>query len=116
MNVPSRIFDLGVGGAAALRASHPTEADLFFDFLIGLPEKKIRRDRGPKDRHHHRQKTRVETESGNECRLEHLAPIGPGKHRRADISEERQRQPLERSGNQTIRAPDLQREDRQRHG
>ena len=56
INVPSGVSNRGVGRPATLGASHAAEADLFFHFLIGLPEKKIGRNRGPKDRYQHRQK------------------------------------------------------------
>ena len=39
VDIPSRIFHLGVRSPAPLRASHAAETDFFFDFLIGLPEK-----------------------------------------------------------------------------
>src|SRR5262249_11577247 len=66
VNIPSRILHLRVRSSAPLRASYAAKTDFFFDFLIGLPEKQIRRDRGAENCYQSCQKGRIETELRNE--------------------------------------------------
>ena len=114
MNIPSRIFYLRVRSPAPLGASHAAETDLFFDFLIGLPEKQVRRDGRAEDCHQRRQKRRVKTESRYERRLNHREPIRSSKESRTNVSKQRQHQPFEGASDQTVRTPNLKRQNNQR--
>src|SRR5262249_3683618 len=108
---PASVFHLGIGSPAALGPGDAAKADLFFHFLIGLPEKKVRRDRGTEDGHQRRQERRIETELGQKSRLDDFEPIGPGKERRTNIRKEDQRQPYEGAGKQTVGRPEWQRKN-----
>src|SRR5207248_2040416 len=99
------------GRALALLLCRAPHAYLFFDLLAGLPKEEVGRDGRPQYCDEREQILAVERQVRDEGRAQDLAPVGPGEEGCADVREQREREPLEDVRDQTVRTPDLQRDD-----
>ena len=121
-HVEARIAQLVRRCAPSLGERAPAAGALLLDFLRGLPEEQVRRDRRPQDAHERADERAVEANLRHDRGPEPRSPVRRGQERRNDVREQHGCQPLETAGEGRIRRPQRDRDDREsehrheRHG
>ena len=112
--ISSRAAQLVIGGAFPLGDSASSDLSLFFHFLRGLPEEKIRRNRRPQNPDERREIIARPLNMRDKGRAQHRSPVRMCEKRRDDVSKQDQREPFENFRDVTIRGPEKQRDNQHR--
>ena len=91
----------------------PPHADLLLDFLAGLPEEQVRRDRRAEEGDEDADIGRVEPDRRDQRARQDLDDVGPGEQGSRDVGKQGQGQPLEDLLDEAVAAEDLQPNDPQ---